>query len=74
MLCVAGWKPGDPIPGVEAESRDAGGVKSDEPQRPRQQSQERTEMPMFELILNPEWEDAEEEFSDDDDEEEEEEE
>ena len=29
-------------------------------------------MPMFELILNPEWEDAEEEFSDDEEEEEEE--
>ena len=30
-------------------------------------------MPRFELTLNPEWEDAEEEFSDDEEEEEEEE-
>ncbi len=73
MLCIAGWKPRDPAPVVEAESRDAAELKSDEPQRARQQSEEKTEMPIFELILNPEWEDAEEEFSDDDEEEEEEE-
>lgn len=58
----AGWKPGDPIPGVDAPvgARD---VSSKEEHRP---PEERTEAPMFDLILNPEWEDAEEEFSDED--------
>ena len=58
----AGWKPGDRIPGVDAPAG-ARVVSSKEEDKP---PEERTEAPMFDLILNPEWEDAEEEFSDED--------
>lgn len=58
----AGWKPGDPIPGVDTPAV-ARVVSSKEDDKPLE---ERTEAPMFDLILNPEWEDAEEEFSDED--------
>ena len=61
---LTGWKPGDPIPGDEAgAAAEAGATTSKESEK---QPDKHAELPMFELILNPEWEDAEEEFSDED--------
>ena len=61
---LTGWKPGDPIPGVDAGApAKARAVTSKQPDK---QPDKHAELPMFELILNPEWEDAEEEFSDED--------
>ena len=68
--CALGWKPGDPIPGgVGARSADIQDVKGAELDRQEPAPDGRPELPMFELILNPEWEDAEEEFSDEEEEE-----
>lgn len=59
---LLGWQPGDPIPGVDAGApTKAPAVTGKEGGK---QPEEHAELPMFELILNPEWEDAEEEFSD----------
>lgn len=61
---LTGWKPGDPIPGDTAGvPAGAGATANKESTR---QPDKHAELPMFELILNPEWEDAEEEFSDED--------
>ena len=61
---LTGWKPGDPIPGDTADvPAGAGATTSKESDKP---PDKHTELPMFGLILNPEWEDAEEEFSDED--------
>ena len=61
---LPGWKPGDPIPGDDAGApAKAGATTSRDAEK---QPDKHAELPMFELILNPEWEDAEEEFSDED--------
>ena len=61
---------GDPIPGGggprSADIQAVVGAELDGRELP---PKGRPELPMFELILNPEWEDAEEEFSDEEEEE-----
>ena len=68
--CATGWKPGDPIPSSGGpRSADTQAVEVAELDRQEPPPTGRPELPMFELILNPEWEDAEEEFSDEEEEE-----